>query len=97
MLERSVLGSARTLTWQLLGAEARKPEQLWTVGPSRPTTAIRVANPQSPPLASPPWRAARWAVSSLPGGTVDPPSIQGAGSRNPPMKVRRPALKANVT
>lgn len=92
-----MLGSARTLTWQLLGAEARKPEQPWTVGPSCPTTASRAANPQCPPLASPPWRAAVWAVSSLPGGTVDPPSIQGVGSRNPPMKVRRPTLKPGVT
>ena len=97
MLERSTLGSAWTLTCQLLGAEARKLEQLWTVSPSCPIAPISAANPQTPQLASPLWRAAVWVVSSLPGRTVDSPSIQGAGSRNPPMKVRRPTVKASVT
>lgn len=97
MLERSTLGSARTLTCQLLGAETRKPEQLWTVSPSCPIAPISAANPQAPQLASVPWRAAVWVVSSLPGRTVDPPSIQGAGSRNPPMKVRWPTVKASAT
>lgn len=83
MLERSTLGSAWTLTCQLLGAEARKLEQLWTVSQSCPIARSVQQTPKLPSPWPPRCGAAVWVVELAPGQGSGLPKHQGREAESP--------------